>query len=199
MVETRPYRMDRRARSVEETRRRILSAARTAFLAEPYDGVRLADVAATAGVSQQTLLNHFTSKENLFVAVLGVLGAEIEAARSPVPPGDTDAAVAELVREYEEFGDANVRFVLVAERMPAVLGDALAGARAAHARWLEDVFGGELPQDPLPRRRALAALYAATDVGTWKLLRRDLGHSRTETAAAVRLAVGAVLTAARRP
>ena len=40
------------------------------------------------------------------------------------------------------------------------------------------VFADRLPQAPPERRRALAALHAATDVYTWKLLRRDLGLGR---------------------
>jgi hypothetical protein len=51
---------------------------------------------------------------------------------------------------------------------------------------LEQAFGVQLPPTGAHRRRALAALYAVTDVGTWKLLRRDLGHSERETAAVLR-------------
>ena len=43
------------------------------------------------------------------------------------------------------------------------------------------MFGDRLPTTPAARKRAVHALHAATDVYTWKLLRRDLGLSRTET------------------
>jgi hypothetical protein len=36
-----------------------------------------------------------------------------------------------------------------------------------------------------------------TDVGTWKLLRRDLGHSRADTAAVLRALLRAALATAR--
>lgn len=43
------------------------------------------------------------------------------------------------------------------------------------------MFDDRLPTTPAVRQRAIRALHAATDVYTWKLLRRDLGLSRTET------------------
>ena len=45
----------------------------------------------------------------------------------------------------------------------------------------------------------LAALYAVTDVGTWKLLRRDLGHSRAETTAVLQSLIRAALATAPTP
>ena len=51
-------------------------------------------------------------------------------------------------------------------------------ARASHQAWLERIFSDRLPKTPGARRRAIHALHAATDVYTWKLLRRDLRLSR---------------------
>ncbi|MGY1709887.1 TetR/AcrR family transcriptional regulator [Geodermatophilus sp. SYSU D00758] len=195
---TRPYRMEERARAVERTRERILSAARARFTALPYDEVRLADVAASAGVTQQTLRNHFTSKEGLFLALVAALAPEIEALRGPVSPGDVPGAVAALLRQYEALGDANVRLVAAAERIPVVARGVEFG-RAAHAAWLEEVFAGALPAEPRSRARAVAALYAVSDVGTWKLLRRDLGLGRSDVAAVLEVLLRAALEAAPAP
>jgi AcrR family transcriptional regulator len=189
---TRGYRMRARAQGVRRTRDRLLAAARSRFLEMPYDDIRLADVAADAGVSQQTLLNHFTSKEGLALAVVEVMEPEIAALRGPVDPGDVAGFVRGLMRQYEALGDANVRLAAVAERIPA-LGEGLRFARDRHTAWLAETFGDHLPGDARERRRALAALYAVTDVGTWKLLRRDLGHSRAETTAVLQSLVGATL------
>jgi AcrR family transcriptional regulator len=189
---SRDYRMQTRAEGVQRTRERILTAARRRFLEMSYDDVRLADVAAEAGVTQQTLLNHFTSKEGLALAVADLLRPEIEALRGPVTPGDVDGFVRGLMRQYEALGDANVRLAAVAERIPA-LADGLEMARATHTAWLERAFGGQLSEVPRERRRALAALYAVTDVGTWKLLRRDLGHSRAETTTVLQFLLRAAL------
>ncbi|WP_432493078.1 TetR/AcrR family transcriptional regulator [Kineococcus gypseus] len=189
----RSHRTGRRARSVERTREAIVTAAAEAFLARPYDEVRLVDVARAAGVTQQTLINHVESKENLLLVAMLHLGQELLAQRGPIAPGDAAGAVRALVAQYERYGDANVRFLALEPRLPALAG-ALRHARAEHTRWLEGVFGAHLPVGAAPRRRALAALYAVTDVGTWKLLRRDLGHSRATTSAVLLSMLRAVLT-----
>ncbi|WP_198588537.1 TetR/AcrR family transcriptional regulator [Geodermatophilus chilensis] len=191
---TRSYRMRARAQAVERTRERVLAVARERFVRLPYDEVRLAEVAAAAGVTQQTLLNHFSSKEGLLLALVDVLGPEIEALRGPVVPGDVAGFVRGLVRQYEALGDANVRLAAAAERIPALAGG-VETARARHAAWLEEAFAEQLPADPRERRRTLAALYAVTDVGTWKLLRRDLGHSRAETTVVLQSLLRAALAA----
>ena len=193
----RTYRMRARAEGVERTRERILRAARVRFVDLPYDDVRLADVAADAGVTQQTLLNHFSSKEGLLLALVEVLGREIDALRGPVRPGDVRGFVRALMRQYEVLGDANVRLAAVAERIPE-LHRGLAYARAMHIARLEEAFAEQLPADPRERRRAIAALYAVTDVGTWKLLRRDLGHSRADSTAVLESLLGAALATASR-
>ncbi|UOY02479.1 TetR/AcrR family transcriptional regulator [Blastococcus sp. PRF04-17] len=192
----RSYRMTARAATVGRTRERILAVARDRFFSAPYDEVRLAEVAAAAGVSEQTLLNHFSSKEGLLLAVVEFVAPEIEALRGPVAPGDVDAAVRALMRQYEALGDANVRLAAVAERIPELAAGVEFGRRH-HTAWLEATFADSLPDDPRARRRTVAALYAVTDVGTWKLLRRDLGHSRAETAAVLRLLLRAALETAR--
>jgi AcrR family transcriptional regulator len=181
-----------RARGVERTRDRILGAARRRFFELPYDEVRLGDIAAEAGVTQQTLLNHFSSKEGLLTELAQAVAPEVARLRGTVRPGDVRAAVRGLVRQYEAIGDANVRLTAAADRVPG-LRAGLTYARGEHQAWLEKTFAPQLPADPLARRRALAALYAVTDVGTWKLLRRDLGRSRAETTAVLESLVRAAL------
>jgi AcrR family transcriptional regulator len=188
----RSYRMTARAQGVERTRERILSAARRQFFDLPYDEVRLADIAAEAGVTQQTLLNHFASKERLLLSLAEVMEPEIWALRGAGSPADVTAAVRGLMRQYEALGDGNVRLAAVAERIP-MLAEGLEAARASHLRWLAETFDEQLPTEPRDRRRTLAALYAVTDVGTWKLLRRDLGHSRAETSTVLQSLIRAAL------
>ena len=182
---TRSYRMQSRALGVERTRERILRAAKGRFFELPYDDVRLTDIAADAGVTQQTLLNHFASKDGLILSLVDFMRTDVEELRGLVRPGDVDGAVRGLIREYEALGDANVRLVAVAERIP-VLMEGIEKARSVHTAWLEGIFAGQLPHDSRARRRALAALYAVTDVGTWKLLRRDLRLSRSDTGSVLR-------------
>jgi AcrR family transcriptional regulator len=172
--------MRARAEAVEATRDRIARAAMERFLADPYDDVTIAAVATAAGVSHQTVLNHFGSKEGLFLASADIFSADIAEMHERQRPADPESAVALLVERYEATGDGNVRLALVEDRIEAVKAGLGAG-RANHQEWLEDVFGERLPRSAPLRRNAVLALYAATDVFSWKLLRRDLGLSRRAT------------------
>jgi AcrR family transcriptional regulator len=189
---TRTYTMRARAEAVEATRDRIARAAMKRFIAEPYEHVTIASVAGDAGVSHQTVLNHFASKEGLFTAAAERFTADLRDRRAAAQPRDTSAAVALLLEEYEESGDGNVRLAAVDQRFEAVRA-AIAVALAAHQEWLGEVFAARLPDGGAKRGRALAALHAATDVTTWKLLRRDLGLSRAATQQVMTDAVEAIL------
>jgi AcrR family transcriptional regulator len=57
-----------------ETRERLLRAAADVFAQRGYDGTRVADIAATAGVSNGALYAHFASKAELLVAALHAYG-----------------------------------------------------------------------------------------------------------------------------
>ncbi|MFG6198392.1 TetR family transcriptional regulator [Nonomuraea sp. JJY05] len=60
-----------------ETRERLLKAAAEVFAARGYDGTRVADIAAAAGVSNGALYAHFGSKADLLVAALRAHGRRI--------------------------------------------------------------------------------------------------------------------------
>jgi AcrR family transcriptional regulator len=183
MKTARPYTMKARAASAEATRQRILAAAREHFISRWYDEVTLQDLARAAGVSVQTVLNHFGGKEGVLAAAADVLSEEI-AARRTVTPGDVAAAVDALVGDYEITGDAVVRMLALEGCVPAVR-DLLERGRANHRGWVAETFaaGGRLP-----------ALVVATDVYAWKLLRRDQGLSRARTTTEMRRLVDGVLS-----
>lgn len=54
----------------DEKARQILDGARTIFLRDGFDGASMNDVARAAGVSKGTLYAYYTSKEQLFVALV---------------------------------------------------------------------------------------------------------------------------------
>ncbi|HEX2442571.1 MAG TPA: TetR/AcrR family transcriptional regulator [Vicinamibacterales bacterium] len=174
------YTMRARAESMTDTRDRIVRAALKLVLEQAYEDVTLVAIAEAAGVSHQTVLNHFASKENVAAAAAELLGRQTQAARDKAAPDDPTDAIQVLVGEYERFGDANVRWAVASDRLGS-LAPLLDDARAGHQAWLERIFGARLPESPLARRRAIHALHAATDVYTWKLLRRDLRLSRADT------------------
>jgi AcrR family transcriptional regulator len=163
-----------------------------------YEDVTLTDIARAAGVSHQTVLNHFESKQGVARAAWELVGAETERRRSEAPMGDAAGAVHVLVGEYERLGDSNARWAASADRLEG-LASLLDAARSAHQDWLALVFADDLPDDRARRRRAVHALHAATDVYTWKLLRRDLGLSRAETERTMVDLVRGVLTRREHP
>src|SRR5437588_1667385 len=116
----RRYRMVARADAAAATRERILAAAWSRFAAEIYERVRIADIAADAGVSVQTLYSAFRTKDQLFVgAWTWAIGPEGER-RDRAPVGDVRKAVQLLYDSYELRGDAALRLLAEEDRIPAV-------------------------------------------------------------------------------
>jgi len=180
MKSARSYTMTSRADAVASTKERIATAALELLMERRFDDVTLTDIATGAGVSHQTVLNHFESKEGVAFAAADLVVASTNDARSGVTPGDTVGAVRRLVADYEQMGDANARWAMDVEHLGS-LAPLIEQARHSHRAWLEAAFEPYLPAEAKARRRVVNALHAATDVYTWKLLRRDLGVTRAET------------------
>jgi AcrR family transcriptional regulator len=177
------YSMELRAAGVEATRERILTAAAHIFLERWYDDVTLAEIAKHAGVSGQTVINHYGGKEQLATAAYEHISKQMTLRRYTPEPGDVEGAVEALVEDYEITGDAVVRALALEEKV-ATLRPLLQRGRDAHREWVETMFRA---QELVPE------LVVATDVYTWKVLRRDQGLSRDETAAAILRIVQALL------
>ncbi|HEX2316638.1 MAG TPA: TetR/AcrR family transcriptional regulator [Thermomonospora sp.] len=172
----RSYRMGARAAAVEATRARIVQAAAGLWTRRWYDDVTLQHIADEAGVSVQTIVNHFDGKDGLADAVADLVASQAAVVRQ-APTGDVAAIVTVLFDDYERQGDAAVLWIAQIDRVPAA-ARAAAHARRQHRQWLEQVFADRLPASGPAREHALALHYAATDIYLWKLWRRDLGLSR---------------------
>ncbi|WP_327088736.1 TetR/AcrR family transcriptional regulator [Nonomuraea sp. NBC_01738] len=77
-----------------ETRDRLLRAAAEAFAERGYDGTRVADIAAAAGVSNGALYAHFGSKADLLVAALRANGPRL---LDKLFAADPDRSIADLL------------------------------------------------------------------------------------------------------
>jgi AcrR family transcriptional regulator len=192
----RTYRMVARADAAEATGERILEAARQLFSELLYDQVSLRQVADRAGVTVQTVIRRFDSKESLFAAVAQRRSSQIRDQRDQVPAGDGDAAVRIVIDSYERWGDEQLH-LMAQERRTETMAAAVASGRRYHRAWIERVFAPWLWGLPAQqRKRRTAELVAVTDLYTWRIFRRDLGLSRDETEAAVRDLVERLTTAA---
>jgi AcrR family transcriptional regulator len=183
----RQYEMRKRAEAAEATKARILDAAARLFGERFPPEVTLREVASSAGVALQTVVNHFGSKGGLIAAVIEGAGRDGAFAEHRVntPPDDIPRAVALLMRDYERMGDAAIR-ALALEGQVAGMAAVLAVGRAFHRGWVERAFPAALAGlRGAARERRVAQLIAVTDVYTWKLLRRDLGLGERQTAAAI--------------
>lgn len=177
---TRSYQMSARAEAVEQTRRAVMQATIARYLQAGMDGLTLDQVAQQAGVTVQTILRHFGSKEGLVSSTVDFARADILRARRVEPSDDVHTAVEKLLAAYEAFGELNWQLLRDETRDPTIHG-LLEEARATHRDWLEKVFSAHLPRRGSLYQQRLALLIAATDYYLWKLYRRDLGYSAART------------------
>lgn len=195
MKTKRPYVMRARADAVADTRRRILQAAFDLSGEKLSLEIVLADVAERAGASVQTILRHFGSREALFDALTTFARAQIVAERA-APAGDVPAAVQVIFSHYEARGDAVLRF-LAQELWDERVKEVTERGRRTHRAWVQAVFAPQLAARPAAGREALTdLLVVATDVYTWKLLRRDKNLDRHTAERRVRHMIAALLAAA---
>lgn len=182
----RQYRMQARARSTEQTREAILDAVEVAFEELFYDEITLAEIAKRAGVSVQTILRHFENKDSLFMASLLHTGSKMAMDRDMQPGGDLGGILDGLVDHYEAFGNRVLRMLAQEEREPTLRQLADLG-RSFHAEWCKQAFAPALKGlRGAKRERRIGQFIVATDIYTWKLLRRDRGLSVAQTKLAMR-------------
>jgi AcrR family transcriptional regulator len=192
----RGYIMRARATSVDETRRRILVATRDLGLETMSLEIVLRDVAERAGVTVQTVLRHFGSRDGLFAATMEFVQSDLLRHRAVPPRGDISSAVTALFDEYEDNGDWMITMLGQERTDPAVRRMTDRG-RQMHRDWVQVAFGPLLPTGGPPADERVDLLVVATDVYTWKLLRRDRGLDRPNAEHRVHTLICAVLATTR--
>jgi AcrR family transcriptional regulator len=188
----RSYRMGLRAEAAAETGRSILRATLECYSERFFDQVSLEGIAERAGVTVQTILRRYSSKDELIAAAANEARQSLRSQRDEAPIGDVVGAIKVLVQSYEEHGDRVLRLLAQEDRVPAfrLITDT---GRAYHYQWVERVFAPILAQRTgAERRDLLAQLIAACDLYFWKVLRRHLSLSRAKTERAMIEAVMAI-------
>jgi AcrR family transcriptional regulator len=189
---TRSYTMRARAESATKTRERILDA--VIALSEERLSVEivLADIAERAGVSVQTVLRHFGSRQCLFEQAQARQLAQVRAERA-TPVGDAASAVRTIVAFYDRLGEWSLR-LQAQEHSDELSRQTVELGRRVHREWVEEVFAPQLA-GRRDREELVDLLVVATDVLTWKILRRDGGMDRSATCKRMLRLVRAVLPA----
>lgn len=169
----RSYEMRARKETTAATRSAIVEATVDSFMAERSLAITLGTIAERAGVTVKTVLRHFGSREALIDEAFSRAVQEVLIERM-APPDDPEQALAVLIEHYERWGDPVLGMLAEEDDDPRARQMCDAG-RTLHREWVEEVFGADLPLEPTERSRLFDALVVATDVYSWKLLRRDRG------------------------
>lgn len=167
-----------------ETRRRIL-AVTWQLLEKRGSGVRLADVAASAGVSRQAVYLHFGDRAGLLIAVVEHIDDTIgvDALMAPVFDAPTGAQALERMVEALAVAapqiDAVARVLEAAEREDAALGAAfrnrMARRRAAHRQVIQRIADEGQLAEGWSVDAATDLFYVLAAPGPWRELIRVLG------------------------
>jgi AcrR family transcriptional regulator len=188
---TRSYTMRARAESTGKTRERILDAVIGLSVERFSVEIILADIAARAGVTVQTILRHFGSRQGLFAEAQARLAAQVRVERA-TPVGDAASAVRTVVAFYDRLGEWSLR-LQAQERSDEHCRQSVELGRRVHREWVEEAFAPQLV-GRRDRRELVDLLVVATDVLTWKILRRDGGMDRSTTCKRMLRLVRAVLS-----
>lgn len=115
-----------RAQMMEETRAKLIAAARRAFAEHGYAGTSMDDLTAAVGLTRGALYHHFGDKRGLLAAVVEAVDSEMAAAAlaKAERKGGTewDKLLAEGAAYIEAATDPEIRRIVLLDG-PAVLGD----------------------------------------------------------------------------
>jgi AcrR family transcriptional regulator len=193
-----------RERKKRETRQHISDVATGLFLERGFDEVRVADVAAAAGVSEKTVYNYFETKEALLLdreqgmeqALRTALGPQ-SATSSPIE-AMVRVILDELTEFYDLWGDGDgfrevLRFTALIEETPSLRAaqrDMMDRLTQVAATAMAERAGVD-PADPEPQ------IAAAAIVGLGGVMFRTL-HRQAETAPDAATAQAAVVADVKR-
>jgi AcrR family transcriptional regulator len=176
----RPYHQTARAAAAENLRQRVVTSFNHLLLSRWIDEITLDEVAASVGTTRQTVIRLFGGKDGLLEAVIELVRAEAAPRTSMPSDASARAALESLIAHYEAVGDMVMRFLAQEERHSA-LRPLLALGRLEHHAWVAERFASKQSGlSELERERRITRLIVATDIYTWKLLRRDFGKSQDE-------------------
>jgi AcrR family transcriptional regulator len=189
----RPYKQVARAQLQQRTRDSLIDAAEREFYADRWQRTSLDAIAASAGVTKQTLLRHFGSKRGLLEQALLHGYSEVHDQRFSSPTDDVAGAVDNLLEHYERWGERALRIDAV-DGLGEAFANVRLGARQVHYDWVDHAFGSWLQRRRGKERvRRRATLIVLCDVYTWRLLSRDLGLTRADLRATLIQAIENVI------
>jgi len=177
----RPYQMSKRAESAAQTAHDIFVATAELWHERSIADITLDVIAERANVSVRTIIRRYGSKEGLFEACIQNNAADMKSDREKAEVGNVESAIQYLLADYEMHGDAVIRTLAMEDQLD-IAQRVLQAGRIYHREWCERIFTPFLPnKKDKTYELELTAFVAATELYLWKLLRRDLKHSLSET------------------
>jgi AcrR family transcriptional regulator len=193
-IAKRPYKQVARAQAQQRHRDALQDAAIEEFTQGNWAKASLEALAGRAGVTKQTLLRHFGSKDGLLMQALVHSASDAVKQRWSAPPGNVEGAVENVLDHYEALGERSLRIGAWLESGPPELARLSQMARQLHYNWVEYAFGPQLERlHGQARVRCRAALIVLCDVHTWWLLSHDLDFERSEILATLTNAIERLL------
>jgi AcrR family transcriptional regulator len=192
----RTYSMANRSAAAERTRDRILQAVLELATEKLTVEIVLTDVARRSGVTVQTILRHFISRDGLFSAAVEYAKREVVLERE-APVGDLDEALRVIVDHYEMRGDWVIA-LLGQENSDENVRAITNPGRETHREWVVTVFAPQIAaRDDRSAEQLTDLLVLATDVYAWKVFRRDRQLDRPATEHRMRALVDAILASSQ--
>jgi len=191
-VKPRRYRSERRREQAEQTRQRVLDAARTLFVERGWEGASIGAIAKEARVSEETVYARFSNKRTLLGELVRVAVRGEDPRPVPEQPGPRALAAesdqgeqlrifaADIVLRLERAAPLVV-IVSGAARSEPELAELLArlhADRMRNLRILVDALGANGPPLRLPEDRAVEGVWALTSPELHQLLSRVGGWTR---------------------
>ncbi len=121
-------------RDAEASRRLLLAAARAEFAAKGLMGARVDEIARLAGLNKQLVYHYFGSKDDLYLAVLEGVYAEIRTQERALSLGDLapEQAMIELIGFSFDYLAAHPDFIALLNDENGQGGRHLAASRRMH-------------------------------------------------------------------
>ncbi|MHB8233057.1 MAG: TetR/AcrR family transcriptional regulator [Solirubrobacteraceae bacterium] len=197
--ERRPYRMQRRAESQQQTRQRLTESAVALHGTLGPSRTTMSAVAEHAGVRRSTLYRHFPDEARLFDACSAHWASE-----NPLPDlgawlaiSDADERLAVGLNElYSYYGrtERMLENMLRDEQTMALVAERFAAVRAYFGAARDTLIAGRKLRASA-KRRTQAAIGHAIAFSTWKSLVREQDISTTEAVALMRSLVASAARA----
>ncbi len=129
-----------RGRRPQDSRARLLAAARKLFVERGYHATRPQDVSREAGLGHGTFYLHFADKQACFLAFVDEARAELDTALSTRTAGATDltTAVRGALEAIYDYGLANPGVLLTAMNDAAVIAAEQASSETLVDKWAND-------------------------------------------------------------